>query len=136
MPAIRFEPLAQARLLVLPALLAGMGLNAQSVMELLIRGDSLLDADKPQRALEVFDQAVKKEASVNTLLSRARAYYKLERWERFVQDIDRALRLDSTNGEAHYQRGIYSLRGNDSDRAEFHGARAIQHARNQHAKAK
>lgn len=136
MHASRIMPMARARLLLLPALLACAGLNAQSVMQLLIRGDSLLDADKPQRALEVFDQAVKKEVSVNTLLSRARAYYRLERWERFVQDIDRALRLDSTNGEAHFQRGIYSLRGNDSDRAEFHGARAIQYARSNHAKAK
>jgi hypothetical protein len=29
--------------------------QAQSVQLLLIRGDSLLDAEKPQRALEVFD---------------------------------------------------------------------------------
>lgn len=110
--------------------------RAQSVQLLLVRADSLLDADKPQRALEVFDQAVKREATPATLLGRARAYYKLERMERFVQDVDRVLRMDSTNGEAHFQRGIYSLRANDSDRAEFHGARAILYARNNHAKAK
>jgi tetratricopeptide (TPR) repeat protein len=110
--------------------------GAQSVQLLLIRGDSLLDADKPQRALDIFDQAVKREATPATLLARSRAYYKLDRMERFVQDIDRVLRMDSTNGEAHFQRGIYSLQANDSDRAEFHGARAIEHARNDRSKAK
>lgn len=110
--------------------------DAQSVQLLLIRGDSLLDADKPQRALAIFDEAVKREATPATLIARSRAYYKLDRMERFVQDIDRALRLDSTNGEAHFQRGIYSLQANDSDRAEFHGARAIQYARSDRSKAK
>lgn len=110
--------------------------QAQSVQLLLIRADSLLDADKPQRALDVFDQAVKREATPATLLGRARAYQKLNRMERFVQDVDRALRLDSTNGEAHFQRGIYSLQANDSDRAEFHGERAIRYARSNHWKAK
>lgn len=117
-------------------LLAQTDARAQSVQRLLIRGDSLMDAEKPQRALDVFDEAVKKEATPITLLARARAYYVLDRMERFVQDIDRALRLDSTNGEAHFQRGIYSLRANDSDRAEFHGARAIQYARSDHYRAK
>lgn len=125
------------RALLAALLLAGAcGASAQSVQLLLVRGDSLLDADKPQRALEVFDQAVKREATPATLLGRARAYYRLDRMARFVQDIDRVLRMDSTNGEAHFQRGIYCLQINDSDRAEFHGARAIQYARNSYAKAK
>jgi len=125
--------------MVAALLLAGMSQSdtaqAQSVQLLLIRADSLLDADKPQRALDVYDQAVKREATPATLLGRARAYQKLNRMERFVQDVDRALRLDSTNGEAHFQRGIYSLQANDSDRAEFHGERAIRYARSNHWKA-
>ncbi|WKZ67331.1 MAG: tetratricopeptide repeat protein [Flavobacteriales bacterium] len=116
-------------------LLPGYG-GAQSVQLLLVRGDSLLDADKPQRALVVFDEAVRKETSVRTLLSRARAYSALKRNDRFVEDIDKALRLDSTAGEAHYQRGAYALRVNDSDRAEFHGTRAILFARDARAKAR
>lgn len=132
---LKFGPCIKAAA-ISGSLLLSFACDAQSVQLLLIRGDSLLDADKPQRALDVFDQAVKKEATPNTLLARARAFYKLDRMERFVQDIDRVLRMDSTNGEAHFQRGVYSLQGNDSDRAEFHGARAIQYARSDHYKAK
>lgn len=103
---------------------------AQSTQLLLVRGDSLLDAEKPQRALEVFEEAVKKESTAATLLGRARAYYALDRMERFIQDVDKALKLDSLTGEGHYQRAVYSLRTKDTVKAEFHAGRGIAHARN------
>ncbi|MBK7381818.1 MAG: tetratricopeptide repeat protein [Flavobacteriales bacterium] len=110
-----------------------IGANAshgQSVQILLIRGDSLLDVEKPQRALEVFDAAVKRESTAATLLGRARAYKALDRNERFIQDVDKALKLDSTSGEGHFQRGLYSFTTKDYEKAEYHGGRAITYARN------
>lgn len=117
-------------------LLLGIVLHGQSVQLLLVRADSLLDADKPQRALEVYDQAVRKEASVATYLGRSRAWYALDRMDRFLGDVEKALTLDSTSSEAHYQRAIYALRANDSDLTVLHAGRSIAYAKEERGKAR
>jgi len=111
-------------------------LCAQSVNILLVRGDSLMDAGKPQKALDIFDQAVKKEATAATLLGRARAYEALNRTDRFLLDIDRALKLDSSSGEAHYQRALYALRVTDTPKAEYHVSKAIDLLKGERARAR
>ncbi|MBK8497943.1 MAG: tetratricopeptide repeat protein [Flavobacteriales bacterium] len=135
MPSLRFQ-----KLFLSASLLIGLSLvsdaNAQSAQLLLVRADSLMDAGKPQRALDVFEQAIKKEPSVKTYLGRARAWYTLERMDRFALDVDKALQIDSTSAEAHYQRALYSLRANDSDRTVFHAGRAIHFATTDRLKAK
>lgn len=118
------------------AFAGGLLAYGQSVQLLLVRADSLMDVDKPQRALEVFDQAVKKEESTATYLGRARAWYTLDRMDRFLQDVERALRIDSTSAEAHYQRAMYALRAEDSATAEYHASRAIAHAKENRMRAK
>ncbi|MBK7945970.1 MAG: tetratricopeptide repeat protein [Flavobacteriales bacterium] len=110
--------------------------SAQSVSVLMVRGDSLMDAGRPQKALDVFEQAVKKEATAATLLGRARAYEALNRNDRFLLDIDRALKLDSTSGEAHYQRAMYALRVTDTPKAEYHVSKAIDLLRGERARAR
>ncbi len=134
LPVLSIEPLRRSLLLV--ACAVGITGYGQSTQLLLVRADSLMDANKPQRALELFDQAIKKEPSANTYLSRARAWYTMERMDRFVLDVDKALTYDSTNADAHYQRALYSLRANDTDRAVFHSNRAIHFAINDRLKAK
>ena len=110
--------------------------HSQSVQLLLVRADSLMDVDKPQRALEIFDQAVKKESSTATHLGRARAWYTLDRMDRFLQDVEKALKIDSTSAEAHYQRAMYALRAEDSATAEYHASRAIAHAKENRMRAR
>ncbi|MBK9175382.1 MAG: tetratricopeptide repeat protein [Flavobacteriales bacterium] len=111
-------------------------LRAQSVNVLLVRGDSLLDVGKPQKALDVFDQAVKKESTTNTLLSRARAFEALNRMDRFLLDVDKALKLDSSSGEAHFQRARYALRATDTPKAEYHVTKAIELLKSERARAR
>lgn len=125
---------------ILPALacaaLLASSVHGQSVNVLLVRGDSLLDAGKPQKALDVFDEAVKKETTTTTLLSRARAWEAMDRMDRFLVDIDKALKLDSLSGEAHYQRAMYSLRVSDTPAAEYHVTKAIELLKGERARAR
>lgn len=99
--------------------------SGQEARILILRGDSLLRAEKPQRALEQFDQAVKLDPSANSFLARARAWYMLDRMDHFIQDVEQALHKDSTSANAHYQRAIYSFRSEDMEKAETHATRAI-----------
>ncbi|MBL7940931.1 MAG: tetratricopeptide repeat protein [Flavobacteriales bacterium] len=97
---------------------------AQDARILILKGDSMLRLEKPQRALEYFEQAVKADGSANSLLARARAWYMMDRMDRFLLDVEAALRKDSTSANAHYQRGIYALRADDPTKAEEHATRA------------
>ncbi len=117
-------------------LLGCFAASGQSVQLLLVRADSLLDEDKPQRALDVYDQAIKKESSTATYLGRARAWYAMDRMDRYLQDVEKALKLDSTSAEAHYQRAMYALRAEDSAMAAYHASRAIAHARENRLRAR
>jgi tetratricopeptide (TPR) repeat protein len=122
MPSILVRPRLLLTAVAIALLASAQG---QSVTMLLVRGDSLMNAEKPQRALELFEQAVRKESTPKTLLSRARAYAALERWERFVADVDKALNLDSTSAEAHYQRAVYCERVKDSEKAIYHAGKSV-----------
>ncbi len=123
------ETVRSSRAALLLAFLCIWGpIICQDTGMLLMQGDSLLDQNKPQRALELFDQALKAEPSARTYLARAKAYYALERNDRFVLDIERALQLDSTLAEAHYLRSLYALRAQDMAKATHHAGRAIQHS--------
>lgn len=95
---------------------------------LVMKGDSMLKLEKPQRALEFYEKAVQAEPGAYTLLARARAWYMMERNDRFIQDVDAALRKDSTNANAHYQRALYALRAQDPKLAEEHATKAIDRA--------
>src|SRR5436190_2304386 len=75
--------------------------TAQSAQHLIAKGDSLLQLEKPQRAMEFFERAVEADPSAASHLARARAWYMLDRMDRFVLDVDKALRLDSSSAEAH-----------------------------------
>ncbi|HQZ42979.1 MAG TPA: hypothetical protein PK735_08845, partial [Flavobacteriales bacterium] len=102
--------------------------NAQDAKQLIATGDSLLALDKPQRALDVYEQAVQKASTAETHIARARAYYELDRLDLFLKDVDKALRLDTGNAEAHFNRAMYAYRANDLAMADYHATKALNHA--------
>lgn len=103
--------------------------HGQGVDQLVQTGDSLLKLEKPQRALEFLDKAVAQGPNAKALLVRSRAFYMLDRMDRFLLDVEASLRLDSTLAEAHYQRGLYAMRANEFNQAENSASKAIAHAK-------
>jgi tetratricopeptide (TPR) repeat protein len=101
--------------------------QAQLVADkLLVAGDSLMGIDKPQRALAEYDKALKLEPSPRTYLARAKAWYAMDRMDRFLLDVEQLLRMDSTHVEGHYLRAMYAYSAGDMPRAEHHADRSIR----------
>jgi tetratricopeptide (TPR) repeat protein len=122
-----------SRYRLLSALLASMVLSntqGQTVERLISSGDSLLALGKPHRAVELMDKALANGPDARALLIRSKAYQQLDRIDRSLLDVEWSLRLDSTLAEAHYLRGVYALRGNEYERAEVAGTKAISYAEN------
>ena len=88
-------------------------------------GDSLLRINKPQKAIEKYTQAIDLEPSATNYAARARAWYKLDRMDRVLLDSEQALKLDSTHGEANYQRARYAFRADDHRLADRLTTRAL-----------
>jgi|688.fasta_scaffold03412_22 tetratricopeptide (TPR) repeat protein len=103
---------------------------AQDVAELIAKGDSLLALGKPQRAMDLYDKAVALGDNAAAYAGRARAWYAMERMDRYVMDVEKALKLDSTMAEAHYQRALYAMRAADPEKAEYHSGKAVAHSKN------
>jgi tetratricopeptide (TPR) repeat protein len=115
---------------LLTALMLASGARAQSAARLIAQGDSLLALEKPQRALDLYEEAMQLDPSARTHLARSRAWYMLDRMDRFLMDVEKALRMDSTLAEAQYQRALYALRAEDASRAEYHATQAVHYAKN------
>jgi tetratricopeptide (TPR) repeat protein len=114
------------------ALLAAMwlgltGLHAQDADRFIAQGDSLLLADRPQKALDAYDAALKLRPTAASYAARARAWYALDRMDRYLMDAEKALQLDSTCVEANYQRALYAYRGEDWSHAERLATRGLDH---------
>ncbi|MBK9763410.1 MAG: tetratricopeptide repeat protein [Flavobacteriales bacterium] len=112
-------------LLVVAGLLVGSNSTAQNARILVLQGDSLLQLEKPQRAIDLYDQAIKLDPNADNYLARAKAWFAMDRMDQFLRDVEFALRKDSTNANANYQRAVYSLRAEDPVRAEAFSTRAI-----------
>lgn len=106
-------------------LCSGRALGQES-RQLILRGDSLLKLEKPQRALEFYEKAVVADPSATSLLARAKAWYMMDRMDRFLLDVEAALRKDSTSANGHYQRALYAWRAQDAAKAEWHTTKAIE----------
>jgi tetratricopeptide (TPR) repeat protein len=116
-------------ILLLSCLLVGTTIQAQNIDSLITQGDSLLAEGKDGRALELFELALKQQKNADTYLARARALYQMGRMDRFLQDVERALKLDSTHAEAHYQRALYASRNASPPGVEHHCAKALTYSR-------
>ncbi len=94
---------------------------------LVVEGDSLLRMEKPQKAVDKYTQAIDMEPSASNYSARARAWYQMDRMDRFLLDTEKALKIDSTHAEANYQRALYALRSEDYRTAERLSTRALDH---------
>lgn len=101
--------------------------RAQDAASLIARGDSLLMAGQVQQALTSYDIAAEIDPGARSHVARARALYLLDHMDAFILEVELALRLDSTNAEAHYQRALYAMRGQDHRRAERECTSALAH---------
>ena len=121
--------------IILPLLLLASGVlavpatgHAQEVAKLIAEGDSLLAIDRPQKAVDKFTQAIEKDGSATSYSARARAWYQMDRMDRFLLDADKALKLDSSHAQANFQRALYALRSEDFHNAERYASTCIRHA--------
>jgi tetratricopeptide (TPR) repeat protein len=117
--------------ILLPLLMLATGVampatgHAQDAAQLIAQGDSLLAIDRPQKAVDKFTQAIEKDGSATSFAARARAWYKLDRMDRFLLDTEKALNLDSTHAEANYHKSVYAFRSEDYRNAERSATRSI-----------
>lgn len=81
-----------------------------------------------QRAVQSFDRAVELDGSARAYAARARAWFVLDRMDRYIVDVETALRKDSLLPEANYQRALYAMRSGDPRMAERRATTAIEGA--------
>lgn len=117
------------RSLVLLSLLFALSgrLLAQDAAQFIRLGDSLLLVDKPQKALDQYDAAIKARPDADAYSARARAWLYMDRMDRYLMDAEKALQLDSTHVEANYQRALYAFRAEDRNQAERLCTRGLDH---------
>lgn len=129
MPARKFQGRTRSITSIVFAvcICVGHGAIAQSTDRTLLEADSLLKAEKPQRALELLDKVASDGGNARVHVARARVFDALNRNDRFLLEIEQALRLDSTLAEAHHLRATYALRAQDMAKAVYHGGKAIQY---------
>lgn len=117
-----------APLLLLLLLLPFTAARAQDADRLIATGDSLLLADRPQKALDRYDAAIRVRPDAGSYSARAKAWFALDRMDRFLLDAEKALQLDSTHVEANFQRALYAFRGEDWSHAERLCTRGLTYA--------
>jgi tetratricopeptide (TPR) repeat protein len=115
-----FRPYILPLLLLLPAWLA-----AQDEAALIAKGDSLLAADRPAKAMEQFNAAVALKPDADALAARARGWYVQGKYDKFLKDCAAALDIDSLHPQANYQRALHAFRTNDNDGAVRFCTRAL-----------
>lgn len=111
------------------SILASMAVMGQNAAVYIAQGDAYMEEGKSSKALEEYDKAVKVDKNARTLSARARATYAMGKMDRFLLDVEQALKLDSTHAEANYQRAQYALRSSDTAAVEEHATKAIAYAR-------
>ncbi len=113
---------------VISALLLGgiSPLHAQSYESLIGKGDSLLDLGKSLKAVSYYDRAIKAGAKAEGYSARARAWYELDRMDRFILDVETALDYDKNHPYAQFQRALYAMRSRDWSLAKTSCDRALK----------
>lgn len=122
-----YAPLVLAFVMAVTLLSAGKVMGQEARIQIL-KGDSLLRLEKPQRAVDHYDKAIELDPSANSFLARAKAWDMMDRMDRFLLDVEQALRKDSTSANAHYQRARYALRAEDPEKAIAHATKAYSYA--------
>lgn len=94
--------------------------QAQNAAVLIAQGDSLLASDRGTKAIEKYDAAISLAPDADAYAGRARGWYYLGKYDKFIADIASALKLDSLNAKANYQGALYAFRtGNNTGAVEY-----------------
>ncbi len=117
-------------------LVASLVGTAQNAAIHITEGNAFLEAGRGAKAMEQFDKAVELEKSAKTYAARAKAAYTLGKMDRFLLDVEQALKLDSTHAVANYYRALYAERGDDPEGAELHSTMVITYSRDSTLRAK
>ncbi|HMN05654.1 MAG TPA: tetratricopeptide repeat protein [Flavobacteriales bacterium] len=88
--------------------------GAQNAALLIGQGDSLLVQNAASKALDKYNAAVEAGHTADAYAGRARAWYALGKYDKFLADVNTALEKDSLHGKANYQRALYALRAGDN----------------------
>ena len=91
-------------------LVSGCGLGVSDYQDAILDGISLLNRDKPERALEAFNRAIDIDPTkADGFLGRANTLSTLERFEEALPDYNRAIEIEPTLANAYVNRGsVYS----------------------------
>jgi tetratricopeptide (TPR) repeat protein len=125
---IYFRSMDPRRAMGIVLMMVGGMVHAQNAAQLIAQGDSLLVNGKYAKAVEHFDAAIKAQPDARSYAARAAAWYVMDEPDRMLQDVDKALKLDSISPEANYQRALYAMRGQSWTTAEVHADRAMRHS--------
>jgi tetratricopeptide (TPR) repeat protein len=89
------------------------GKPIQSGQQWIARGDSLLAMGKALRSVDYYDRAIAAGARADGYSARAKAWYELDRMDRFILDVETALDMNRSHAFAHFQRALYAMRSRD-----------------------
>lgn len=101
------------------------GQGVQAGGKLIAQGDSLLSIGKALKSVEYFEKAIESGARADGYSGRAKAWYQLDRMDRFILDVETALDLNRSHPYAHYQRALYAMRSRDWSLAKTSCDRAL-----------
>ncbi len=90
-----------------------IGVFAQNANTLIAEGDSLLESNSANKAMEKYNAALNLGATSDAYAARARGWFTLGKYDKFMADVRSALGLDSMNVKANYQRAAYAARSED-----------------------
>ncbi len=102
--------------------------QGQQAPMLIAEGDSLLDANAPDKAMVKFNAALALKPSADGYAGRAQGALVLGQYDLYLQDVQRALGLDSLHARANCQRAWYALRVDDYRGALHFADRAVANA--------
>lgn len=91
----------------------GISVLAQEANVLIAEGDSLLEVNSGNKAMEKFNAALDLGASADAYAARARGWFYLGKYDQFMADERKALSMDSLHVKANYQRALYAARTED-----------------------
>ena len=95
------------------ALLVSLHAIAQDGSSHRALGDSLMAAGRSSRAIPHYDAAIAEAPTAENLARRANAWLQMERLDKFLVDVEEALRLDSSHVQANHMRALFAYRAED-----------------------